>query len=124
MRTSSSAANRRSFGPVSSFVGTVPLRAKVSRLLTQAWLVLLLHLVESKLGCDVVDAFGDDVAGTIENDRTVSTQHNTGFTMEMGACPARWCMCKRARTARRDEVQEDRMVADTVPYCGECSICS
>jgi len=57
----------------------------------------------------------DDVEGTIENDRTVCTQRNTGFAMEMGPCPARWCMCQRARTARRDEVQEDRLVADAVP---------
>jgi hypothetical protein len=58
MRTSSSAANRKVPGLLSSFVGTVVLEANVSRLLTQAWLVLLLHLVvESGEGCSVVDAF-------------------------------------------------------------------
>ena len=84
-------------------------------MLTQSWLILLLRLVKSEAVCDVVDAFANDVECTIENDRTVNTQRNTGFAMEVGACAAEWCMCKRASAARRDEVQEGKLVADIVP---------
>lgn len=115
MRTSSSAANESSSELVSSFEGTVPLKAKVSRLLTQAWLILLLQLVRSDVGCDVVDAFADDVECTVENDRTVSTLRNTGLAMDVGACAAGWCMCQRARAARRDQGQEGKLVAEIVP---------
>jgi hypothetical protein len=68
--------------------------------------------------------FADDVEGTIENDRTVSAQRDTGFAMEMGPCPARWRMCQRARTARRDKVQQVRLMADAVPQCSNSCICS